>query len=319
MRVAILYTGCLRTIKKTMRYFKQNVLLNSDVDVFACIQNDKGDSNEEWELWIKNEIGSHLKSIFWFDHSTQNHWIEQRNFMLQFLDIAEGFKNYLKSSGSIIEYYQMQLAYMNMVRFERSNNFNYDYIIRVRTDTIFAKPVDFHWLNWADTEVEERIEKIKNKMISLNKELNEEHIIHYFMSTLLSDDSIDNIENLFMEFIIHPYNRPSLASLNDYIKNGHYILTFRSNLLYIVKRDLFHMIPVLGSFYGFYNHPMSDSCYWWNAETQFRGACYNSNLSIFSYSTIFDEKSVYEYDEKRYFDDNYNIINPYMLYCLVRN
>ena len=39
MKVAIIYVGTLRTIKKTMKYFKQNVLLQSDVNVFSCFEN----------------------------------------------------------------------------------------------------------------------------------------------------------------------------------------------------------------------------------------------------------------------------------------
>jgi hypothetical protein len=57
MKVAVLFTGALRTIKKTMRYFKQNVLLNSDVDVFASVQ------NLEWESWIRAALGEHLRPI----------------------------------------------------------------------------------------------------------------------------------------------------------------------------------------------------------------------------------------------------------------
>ena len=56
MKIAIILTGALRTIKKTMRYFKQNLLLNSDIDVFACIQNDKDNNNCIWEEWLKNEV-----------------------------------------------------------------------------------------------------------------------------------------------------------------------------------------------------------------------------------------------------------------------
>jgi hypothetical protein len=139
------------------------------------------------------------------------------------------------------------------------------------------------------------------------------------MNTIISDDIIKNIYNIITKTRLNRNKIPDIENLNDYIKNGSYILTLRSNLLYIAKRDFFYLIPSLGTFYGYMRYPEIDPVYWWNAECQFEGACYNSNLNIHNYSTMFDEKSLYEYDEKRYFDLNYNILNPVMLYCLVRH
>lgn len=319
MKVAIILSGALRTIKKTMRYFKQNLLLNTDVDVFACLQNDTQTPNEEWNAWLKEEIGTHLKAIEWYSPETHPFWIEHRNYILQYLHIHDGFKNYLKNGGSMIEYYQLQIAYMHLITCERCNSFRYDYIIRTRTDTIFAKPVDFHWLNWDETEVQTRLERVKNELLSKNNDASDGNIIISFMNTLLSDDIIPNIAN--MNGISIPYNTqsfPKMSEMTDYIRNGRYILTFRSNLLYIVKREYFYLIPCLGTFYGFQDFYKSDSAYWWNAETQFQAACHNANLTIFNYATIFDDRSLYEYDEKRYFDDKFNIVNPFMIYCIVR-
>jgi hypothetical protein len=319
MKVAVIYTGALRTIRKTMRYFKQNVLLNPDVHVFACVQNDTPQLASEQESWISNELGDNLKHIEWFSLSVHNNWVEMRNQLLESMNICDNTRNYLKSSGSMIEYYQLQLAYIKMMKFERQHDFKYDYIIRARTDTIYAKPIDFHWLNWTDNDVEDRVEKIKNELVESNIETTHHNIIHYFMSTIVSDDIIRNIYNIDSKTTINRNNMPSIDALNDYIKNGSYILTLRNNLLYIVKREFFYLIPSLGTFYGYMRYPEMDPVYWWNAECQFDGACYNSNLNIHNYSTVFDDKSLYEYDEKRYFDIHYNILNPVMLYCLVRN
>jgi hypothetical protein len=320
MKVAIMLTGALRTIKKTMRYFKQNLLLNSEVDVFACIQNDTSISNEEWNTWLKQEIGANLKVVEWFNPQTHSFWLQHRDYILQYLHVHDGYKNYLKSSGSMIEYFQLQIAYMHMITFERCNGFRYDYIIRARTDTVYGKPVDFHWLNWSQTEVMDRVEKIRNMLLYKNKDASDDNVLTNFMNTILSDDIIPNIENLNGGSI--PYNNgalPKIDELTEYIKTGRYILTFRSNLLYIIKREYFYLIPSLGTFYGFQDYYKSESGFWWNAETQFLAACHNSNLTIFNYNTVFDDKSLYEYDEKRYFDENFNILNPYMIFCIVRN
>ena len=301
-----------------MRYFKQNVLLNSDVDVFACVQNDTDKPNSEWESWITNEMGGHLKIIMWFSPDEHQDWISIRNKLISHLSLIEQWKNYIKTSGSIIEYYQLYLAYLKMCSYEDTHQ-RYKYIIRVRTDTIFAKPVDFHWLNWSDSEVEERIQTINNELTLSNIEVTPQNTLSYFMTTIISDDLIPNIQNILTRYIPNQYGIiPTTATeLNQYIKAGAYILVIRANNLYVVSRESFNLIPTLSYVYGFLKSPHNDE-YWYNAENQFQSACYFSGLAVFDYNSIFEDKSLYEYDEKRYFDLNFNVMNPAMLYCLVR-
>jgi len=318
MKVAVLFTGALRTIKKTMRYFKQNVLLDSDVDVFACVQNDTDTPNSEWESWISLEMGNHLKLITWFSPDEHQDWISIRDKLISHLSLIDRWKNYIKNSGSIIEYYQLYLAYLKMCSYEDTHQ-RYKYIIRVRTDTIFAKPIDFHWLNWTDSEVEERVQTINNELTLSNIEVTPQNTLNYFMTTIISDDLIPNIQNIMARYIPNQYNTiPStVADLNQYIKTGAYILVIRANNLYVVSRESFNLIPTLSYMYGFLKSPYNDE-YWYNAENQFQSACYFSGLAVFDYNTLFEDKSLYEYDEKRYFDLNFNVMNPAMLYCLVR-
>lgn len=313
-----MYTGSLRTIKKAMPFFKKNVLLNADVHVFACVQNDTVLLDSEHESWLYSELGDHLKSVEWFNLGIHSDWVAHRDYLLSTMNINEHTSNYLKNSGSMIEYYQMQLAYIKMVHFERRNA-KYDYIIRVRTDTIYAKPIDFHWLHWTDSEVDLRVEQIKQELVKYNIELSDYNIVHYFMTTIISDTLIPNMSNITSKTTsVNSINYTDGKKLNDYIKNGSYILTLRKNLLYIVKRDLFYTIPSLGSMYGLMHGPEPDG-YWWNSESQFEALCYRSNITIHDYSTVFDENSLYNYDEKIYFDLDYNILNHYMLYCIIRN
>ena len=319
MKVAILFTGALRTIKKTMRYFKQNLLLTPDVDVFACLQNDTNIPNSEWEEWLHQEMGDHIKHIEWFKLSEHQDWVSLRDKLLSNLNLIDHWKNYIRNSGSIIEYYQLYLSYLKMCNYEDTHQ-RYSYIIRSRTDTIFAKPIDFHWLNWTDSQVEERITKINTELSLSNIEINTTNTLNYFMTTILSDSLINNIQHIIARYIpnSNPIIYTTASEINNYIKNGPYILTIRSNNLYIVSREYFNFIPTISHIYGLLKSPHNDN-YWYNSENQFQAACYFSNLSVFDYNSLFEDKSLYEYDEKRYFDLKYNILNPYMLYCLVRN
>ena len=317
MKVAVLFTGALRTIKKTIRYLKQNVLLNKNIHVFACLQNDTQESNEEIEQWLKSEIGSHLKSIEWFKLADHSLWIDIRNKLVDNLSCADNWKEYLKNSGSILEYYQLYLAYLKMSTFEPLNGI-YDYIIRSRTDTIFAQPIDFHWLKWSDEDVQKRINLINHELEISKIPITAENVFKYFMNTIISDKLIHTVQLLSTKYYPTSISIPRTAiDFNQFIKNGKYILTIRANNLYIVKRSYFQLIPTLSFIYGHLRSPYNDD-YWFNAENQFQAACFNSGLTIFDYNSEYEDKSLYEYDEKKYFDLSFNILNPFMLYCVVR-
>jgi hypothetical protein len=325
MRTVVVFTGALRTVKKTIRYFKQHIL-REGVDVFVCVQNDTQQSDAEWTTWFQEQMCDHLRSIEWFDLAKHPEWTAHRETLLQHIELDSGWKNYLRSSGSMIEYLQLQLAHLDVCHYEQRNGFQYDYLVRARTDTIYAKPVDFHWLTWTDQEVAARVERIKAEMERSNMTITDQSLLQYFMSTLLSDTTIPNMSRIFADCVLNDADRLPLgamnqsAALNHYIKTGRYILTIRKNNLYIVRRNLFYLIPSLGTSYGLPRTPAADD-YWFNAECQFRSACYYAGLTIYDYSTLFEEKSL-EYPSKwreaDFFDLEFNLINPTMLYCVVR-
>ena len=246
MKVAIILTGALRTIKKTIPYFKKHLLLQP-TDIYICVQNDTQESEETWNAWFKEELGKEelgkeelgkeelckkdidIKSITWFSLYTYKDWVGHRELLLQNMRIDQTWKDYLRRSGSMIEYFQLQLAYMKMTDYEHYNRFEYDYLIRARTDSIYTKPIDFHWLHWTPSDVAERVETVKEEL-RLSK-ISEELLFPYFMSTIVSDDVIPNIQYIHAGY--YPYqgfvDPLDLLSLHTYIKEGRYILTFRKN------------------------------------------------------------------------------------------
>lgn len=342
MRVAVFLTGALRTIDKTIAYFKKNILLGSNYHVYACLQNDSSKSNEEVEQWLKENIGENLKSLQWFD-SNDVCWLQLRERLLYNIHIPENWINYLRNSGSMVEYYQLQTAYFVLSKYELENRFRYNYVIRCRTDTIFTKPIDFHWLNWSHSDINERVSIIKNKLNDKfgdkfgdmfdNKGCDTETLLKYFMTTILYSNSeiyeifdkisiehlISGNEHELQEYFkMNSKDEKVIEFLKNYLNHGRYILTFRANLLYIVHRDMFNVIPTLGSFYGYFIYPTSDP-YWFNAECQFRGACFQSGVSYFDYQTDFECNSLYDYNKDNYFDPDYNLKTNLMLFCLIRN
>ena len=327
MKTAVILTGALRTIKKTIRYLKRNVLrsdlrsdLRSEVHVFACIQNDTSQSEEEWNAWFAEQLGDHLKCTVWFSPDRFPEWIATRDRLLEQIHLDAGWKNYLRTSGSMIEYFQLHLAYLRMCYHEGSMGTQYDYLIRARTDTIYNKPVDFHWLTWTDEEIANRIDCIRLHLDAMRVDVTDTKIINYFMNTIISDDLILNLKEIMAEYCPSAIEDIELDPhlLGEYIREGRYILTIRKNNLYVVRRELFCMIPSLAFMYGQFVSPYSDA-YWFNAECQFRSACYHSCLTIFDYNTLLEDKSLryaHEWNEEDFFTDG--VCDPRMLFCVVR-
>ena len=327
MKIAIILTGALRTIKRTIRYTKEMLIQpNAECELFLCVQNDTKESNDEWMQWFKDQLGTKLISLIWFSKDVYPDWIVQREILLNHMAIDGPWKNYLRNSGSLIEYYQLQLAYMEMSFKEQLVGHNYDYIIRTRTDSIYTKPVDFHWLSWTHSDIAERILAIKEEIIASGLDTSPQTILKYFMCTILSDDIIPNIPYIIAQCdfseqdVYNTATELNAVDLTEYIKKGRYILTLRQNNLYIVKRSFFQFIPSLGTMYGMFRSKIEDD-YWFNAENQFRSACYHSGLTIFNYSSEFEERSLSygsAWIEADFFDLEFNSVNPRMLYCIVR-
>lgn len=331
MRRAIILTGALRTIKKTIRFFKRNVLCSTDrheVAVFACVQNDTQESDASWTEWLKGEIGPCLLDVTWFSLEKYPGWVAHRDLQLEHLILDESWKGYLRKSGSMIEYFQLQLAYMKMCHTESKGGFRYNYVVRARTDSIYAKPVDFHWLDWSEEFIQVRWALIETELRAMDADVTvaSQDVFKYFMCTLWSDSVIPNIPFIMTEHVPCP-TEPSgkgfdytPAGIRKYIQEGRYMLTIRKNNLYVVRRDLFHFIPSLGTMYGFLRSPHSDA-WWFNAEGQFRDACYYSCVSIFEYSSAFEERSLAypsQWVEADFFDGAGEVIHPRMVYCVVR-
>jgi hypothetical protein len=325
MHVAIILTGALRTIKKTITYLKKNVVLTPNTHVFACVQNDTALKEEEWTTWFTEKLGSHVGIIEWFSMDKYPAFALHRETQLQHQLIGDGWKNYLRNSGSMIEYFQLQIAYMKMSYHEQVHGFKYEQIVRARTDSIYTKPVDFHWLGWSEHDVSVRLDAIKAELGLCNIERTAVNVLRYFMCTMLSDDTIPNIQHIWADYGPCPTEKIldselTAASLWTYLRDGRYMLTLRKNNLYVVRRDLFHMIPALGTFYGFQQSPNADS-YWFNSECQFRSACYYSCISLFDYGTLYEDKSVesvHKWNEADFFDQGGNMLNKRALYCVVR-
>lgn len=323
-RVAVILTGALRTIRRTIRFLKRNVLYvaGDQVQVFACLQNDTSISEDEWNAWFDTQIGGYLQPIEWIPKEGTAEWTAVRDRLLTgpLQGVSEQWRHYLQHSGSMIEYHQLYLAYLHMCTFEAVHRMRFDWLIRARTDSIFTQPVDFRWLGWSDHGIEERMDVLR---AYLSKDATAAERLDAMMSTLMSDKVIPNFPRILRDPRIAAGTPipETPAEMNRYIREGRYILTLRKNNLYVVRRDLFYLIPSLATLYGTFRSPNADD-YWFNAEGQFRDACEYAGLSVFDYSTVHEERSLdypATWQNALFFDEaGEPRTDPPMLYVIVR-
>lgn len=312
-KIAIIYTGEVRTIEKTIEYFKKNVVINENYHVFAVLQTN---NIEYFDIFVKNNIGENLKCINWFDKNDE--WNEkQEKILSQMTTVSDDWKGYIRNSGSIIEYYQMYLAYKDIEEYEKKNYFYYDYILRIRCDVILTQPLYFDWYDFTLNDVKSLLYEIKE--INDFKSIKSIDVLNIFMNSIYHKNRIlcKNVSfsnNLCSEKInkiiskIHEDNEDILNQkfvelLLDYIVNGDYAITIRKNQIYFIKRKLFTNISKLGITYG-ESHKMENNFYWFNAESQLFQICRENGVDIFDSTTVLEEKSIYNYNENNYFENN---------------
>ena len=295
MKIAILYTGAVRTMEKTIHYFKQNVLLNNDRHVFAVVQ-----SNDiEHDQKVLNDISSHIKSLTWFDQNDP-HWLNIKRNLLSTMDISDQWKYYLgQGSGSMIEYYQMYLSYLQLEQYENEHQFKYDYVIRIRTDCVVTKPFIIKTYN------EEDVKTIFNKQHIFN-ENDLSTMITLFMTSMLDSNrmNLKNMNRTCYPSFYHHYliNNFDYEQFVKYIKEGYYLITFRENVIYYGPRHVFDKIHQLGITYG--QLKTYNDGYWFNAECQLKSICLHHNIDIYDSSTTLEVKSLYEYDVQNYYQND---------------
>jgi hypothetical protein len=308
-KIAIIYTGEVRTIEKTIQYFKENVIINDNYHVFAVLQTN---NVEYFDNFVKNNIGENLKCINWFNNHEE--WNQlQETLLSEMTTVEDNWKHYLRTSGSMVEYYQMYLAYKNIEEYEKTHNFEYDYIIRIRCDVILTHPIYFDWDLLTLNDVKSLLYEIKE--INGYESIKSMDVIYIFMNSFYHKNRIlcknitfsNNISSDQLNNILIKNDKEDddnfVESLLDYLINGNYAITLRKNQIYFMKRKIFTNISNLGITYGA-AHKMENNDYWFNAESQLDQIFIENGIDVFESTTILEHDSLYSYNENNYFENN---------------
>ena len=151
------------------------------------------------------------------------------------MDIDPSWRHYLQyGSGSMVEYYQMYLAYLEIEKYEKANKMVYDYIIRIRCDCVITRPISFAWKKYT-------LEDVKNvctNIISKHGNVDNNTLLNIFFTSMYDPIRVNVLDRIG--------NNYSFSSLpNDYedilslLHGEKYMVTFRENVMYICNRKYF--------------------------------------------------------------------------------
>lgn len=298
-KIAVFYTGSLRTFESTLDPFINHLLgpNQPNIHVFACLQNDKAEPNAMIASYLEERLGKDVfKSIEWTDLKDPfyQEWLIQR---IENLPIQDYWKDYLKTSGTVLEYTQFYKCFQAMSQQSLFQGWNYDYVVRLRTDVVVAHPIDFR--------------------------------------TIPVDDFDGLIEWLYPErlkqgnFVEGPVrmrpkgtesNDPLVEASVDYKK---WILSIRRNVFYILPGSCAHVIADIGRYFGDVR-PRNDQereqfPVWFDAESQLQLSCLQKGITVYNSATEMEVNSLYKYSRANYYDydehNEYLKINPqYMVF-----
>lgn len=308
MRIAVFITGELRRIDLVLNMIKKYLLPYQNYDLYFCLQDHSYKLSKPIVVKLLDdpEIKEKTISVQWYvaaDHNGSH--IEMVNSRP---NLSDNYRRYLVNSGTLHEYKQLFLCYDEMHRHECLKSVRYDHIMRLRTDSVFTKPMDFKWMQWSLDEVKARL----NLLMETNG-TDAGNLLTRFMGTLFTDSTdLDHGVGAISNIINPGLTRvPALCNciceslvfkVQDYLRSGRYIITHRCNVVYFMRRELFSYLPIILTKGFGYNDP--DFPHWHpNAEGQLYNVLWNMGIDIYSYHSQLEENSIVSYDAMAFEDD----------------
>lgn len=147
MRTAVIVNGQERRLRCTVNLLKQNLLLpNAAVMFLACESGDPGTTAAYFQgahyggsLILPSLRDAEFNAFMQFLNTSNRPAITPEAFGRS----GEGWSmEYLHTSGTVIQYYQVWKAWQMILDYERTNGMRFDVVIRCRPDSILTERLD---------------------------------------------------------------------------------------------------------------------------------------------------------------------------------
>lgn len=143
-RIAIIYSGQMRSNSLSDNYTNDNIILEATVKNFL---NNTFNEKYDYDVFFSvDSINIEKAKLFFSDHLKNVH-ITETNVLMEpithsFIDFQKiynkymqiDFENCMNHSHALYQYYRLNCAYLLSKDYEEKNNIRYDYYVRIRPD-----------------------------------------------------------------------------------------------------------------------------------------------------------------------------------------
>lgn len=250
MRTAILFTGQKRTLSRVLSLLKQNLLDQNHVTLFFACEGDgivesfpeyevggadirSSFRTPEFELLLEASVGRPGLSEEVFERSRQT-------------DGLCWTMDYVRGSGSVLQYYQLWKAYCLMLEYERKHRMRFDVCVRARLDMMLTEPLPLEdFVTQIHTSEDAR--SLGSRRIRVHNRVR----------------------------IPDTYEHPRGTSPTDRI-----VWTLGPEQVWICRRDVFDVLGPMVFSYGLYD---SKKPFAFNSETFFHQTCIHHSIVHYAY------------------------------------
>jgi hypothetical protein len=259
--VAILMTGGLRTLAQIFHNLHKNVLSVNKYTLFIACETDTPDKLFEILSGYPDlKIGTVIHTRSFRDdpqyqaiermietsdrpglrHEVYKRATEADKGCTNWLSIGPGF---IKSSGSIIQFYQIWKLWQHVLAYERTHpEVKFTHCMRTRCDIMFNEPI---------------------------------RVIDQFTESNPWYDKYQSEKRIDHTISRYHHTTHELASVSTLLHSQDYVITFCVDLVWMARRQTFDKLSQIIYHYGLWDngHPFS-----FNAETTFHEFCVNHNI-----------------------------------------
>lgn len=259
MRTAVLFTGQQRTLSRVLPLLKRNLLDRNNVTLFFACEG----SDELLTMFDGYEIGGSLvlPSFRTEEFGCILGMLSGRPSLTEEVfdraRKADGLAwtiDYVKNSGTVLQYYQLWKAYCLMLAYEKKHGLRFDVCVRGRLDMLLTEPLNLSSvLKLYDTEEDAR-SLGSQRMASCTR--------------IIKSDSYE-----------HPRGTYPTSRI---------VWTLGHEQCWICKRDLFDVFGPMVFSYGTFP---SNNTFAFNSETFFHETC--KNHSVVHYVFMEDDNPIF--------------------------
>ena len=299
LRVALLLTGEPRTIDKTWKVIKENIIDPNQACVFVQIE-DRG-----WNPAILSKYwGDSVKSVNIMSPNQKKSYEEWFEYIWKWRPgVAEELfkhvnidRQYLRNSGTVIEYYHLWKCAELMFKYEKKHGFLFDVIIRSRMDAIFIDPMpirDFFnnnngidLINYCSQFGREEYEMAILRWFQgfgCSKLMPPSHPVMSPCITLLDTLRKHKDWDQSIKLCLERDDKNLSLIINEIIQDVPMLFSFRVNVIWFGLRK--HLLPILPLIWHYGNYLEDENPFSWNAESQFRLHLKHYNVAHIDYHT----------------------------------